>query len=384
MKKLAIISTHPIQYNAPLFRLLAERNKIGIKVFYTWSQSQETEIYDPGFGIRRKWDIPLLNGYDHVFIPNISKNPGSHHFWGIQNPELIHSIDEYQPDAVMVYGWSFASHLKAMRHYKSRVPVYFRGDSTLLDETKHFSINKALRRIFLKWVYGNIDHAFYTGEYNKQYFLAHGLGDRQLSFVPHAIDNSRFSNEVPVINYREQLGIPQDAVCILFAGKLEEKKDPLLLLNSFIGINNPGVWLVIVGNGVLENELKAAAKGNARIAFLPFRNQMEMPSVYRMADLFVLPSKGPGETWGLAVNEAMASSVAVLVSDKCGCSFDLVKPGINGEIFKAGDPASIKQKLQQLITDKALLKRYGRNGRQLIGSWAFENCATIIEHELSN
>ena len=59
-----------------------------------------------------------------------------------------------------------------------------------------------------------------------------------------------------------------------------------------------------------------------------------MPIVYRLGDVFVLPSKGPIETWGLSVNEAMACSRAIIVSDRCGCGVDLVKEGINGYIFK--------------------------------------------------
>src|ERR1700752_1695452 len=121
MKKLAIVSTHPVQYNAPLFRLLAERNKIQLKVFYTWSQSESGSIFDPGFGIEKKWDIPLLDGYEHCFVPNTAADPGSHHFTGIKNPGLVNDIKEYQPDAILVYGWNFHSHLKVMRYFKGRV-----------------------------------------------------------------------------------------------------------------------------------------------------------------------------------------------------------------------------------------------------------------------
>ena len=67
MEKLAIISTHPVQYNAPFFKLLTERNNIKIKVFYTWSQSENNKKYDPGFDRIIAWDIPLLDGYEYEF-----------------------------------------------------------------------------------------------------------------------------------------------------------------------------------------------------------------------------------------------------------------------------------------------------------------------------
>ena len=88
MDRLAIITTHPIQYNAPLFSLLNKRGKIHVKVFYTWGQSEKADLYDPGFGIERKWDIPLVEAYDHEFIENISRYPGTDHFMGIVNPGL--------------------------------------------------------------------------------------------------------------------------------------------------------------------------------------------------------------------------------------------------------------------------------------------------------
>ncbi|MGN6533252.1 MAG: glycosyltransferase family 1 protein, partial [Ginsengibacter sp.] len=84
--RLAIITTHPIQYNAPLFSLLAKRNTINIKVFYTWGEKVLQDKFDPGFGKNINWDIPLLEGYDFQFVSNISADPGSHHFGGIDNP----------------------------------------------------------------------------------------------------------------------------------------------------------------------------------------------------------------------------------------------------------------------------------------------------------
>ena len=67
-KKIAIISTHPIQYYAPLFNLLAK--KIEIKVFYTWGE-ESIKKFDPGFGKKVEWDIPLLEGYNFQFLKNL-------------------------------------------------------------------------------------------------------------------------------------------------------------------------------------------------------------------------------------------------------------------------------------------------------------------------
>ena len=163
MKKLAVIITHPIQYYSPLFKLLTERKNMQIMVFYTWEQSKE-KIYDKKFDREIQWDIPLLEGYDYTFVKNISKKPGSGTFKGVINPTLIKEIKSWKADAIMAFGWNHHSHLRAMRYFKGKIPVYFRGDSTLLDEAP--GIKTILRRIWLKYVYRFIDFALYLGTNN--------------------------------------------------------------------------------------------------------------------------------------------------------------------------------------------------------------------------
>jgi glycosyltransferase involved in cell wall biosynthesis len=373
--RLAIITTHPIQYYAPVFQLLAER--IDVKVFYTWGDGAQKK-FDPGFGKTVTWDIPLLEGYTYEWVKNTAPNPGSHHFKGIINPGLINQITSWQADAVLVYGWAYDSHLKAIRHFKNKIPVYFRGDSTLLDSKT--GAKQLLRSFFLRWVYSHVDHAFYVGSNNCAYFKKYGLKARQLSFAPHAIDNDRFAAErgVEASKIRLDLGIKPADILVLFAGKFEDKKSPLLLLNAFLTLNMPNVHLLFVGNGILEDALKIAAAKNSHIHFINFQNQLAMPALYQACNLFCLPSQGPGETWGLAVNEAMAAGKPVLVSDKCGCAADLVNPGVTGEIFETGNISSLTKKLDALTGDKNRLTILGHNAKINIANWSFSKQANAI------
>lgn len=385
MKKLAIVSTHPIQYNAPWFQLLAARQQVSIKVFYTWSQAKE-KVKDKTFGRDIQWDIPLLEGYAYKFIENTSKKPGSHHFYGIDNPKLIKAIEAYAPDAVLVFGWNFKSHLKVMRHFKGKIPVWFRGDSTLLDETPGFKT--LLRRQVLRWVYGYVDKALYVGTANKAYFLEHGLKPSQLIYAPHAIDNRRFAGDLQheydekAKAWRLQLGFNEADIVVLFAGKLEAKKQPELLIDAVIQANRQRalpLQLLLVGNGPLEAVLKAQAKPFDFITFIPFQNQTIMPIVYRLGNVFCLPSKGPGETWGLAVNEAMASGRSVIVSDKVGCAQDLVAPS-HGFVFKHNSNQNL---IDSFINIKsAELESMGEHAKSFITSFNFESIAKAIETEL--
>jgi len=141
--------------------------------------------------------------------------------------------------------------------------------------------------------------------------------------------------------------------------------------------------LLFTGNGILEESLKLKAKQYTNVHFIDFQNQGYMPVVYQACDLFCLPSKGPAESWGLAVNEAMAAGKAILVSDKCGCAADLVQNDKNGAIFKSGSLTELSFTLTKLL-DKEKLTALGINSSLMIKPWNFLNIAQAIENTCIN
>ncbi|MEI7499044.1 MAG: glycosyltransferase family 4 protein [Bacteroidota bacterium] len=380
-KKLAIITSHPIQYNAPLFAMLARSELLDIKVFYTWSQSRET-LFDKDFGKAILWDIPLLEGYPYEFVENVSKTPGPVGYRGIVCPGLNKMIKNWGADALLVYGWNYHAHYHAMKHFKGHIPVWFRGDSTLLDDTG--GLKQMLRRIILSYVYRKADYAFFVGENNRQYYLKHGFHDNHLFFAPHAIDNRRFSDPTGTMlqdaeKWRSEIGIGSEDMVVVFVGKFEPKKNPILLLEAAKKLNKPDVHFVFVGNGILEEQMKTIAAGNKIIHFLPFQNQSRIPVVYYMADILALPSQGPGETWGLVVNEAMACGKAILVSNKSGCAIDLVIPGENGYIMASGNADQCASLLNKMTESREQTRLMGESSMRLIASWSFEHICKSFE-----
>lgn len=387
MKKLAIVISHPIQYYAPVFQQLAK--VCAIKVFYTLGKNENEGRYDLNFKRVINWDIPLLEGYEYEFLTNTAKKPGSHHFNGIINPLLIQKLKDFDPSVILIYGWSHRSHLSVMRYFKHKIPVWFRGDSNLLDEKKNI-LKQYLRYFFLKWIYRHIDKALYVGRANMAYYEKFGLKRKQLSFAPHSIDNIRFAEDrsKEVLQFRNQLGIKSAEILILFAGKLEPKKNPELLLKAFVTSGLSNCHLLFVGNGILEEKLKAESRNQKSkskyIHFLNFQNQSKMPVVYQACDLFCLPSQGPAETWGLAVNEAMAAGKALLVSTKVGCATDLVKPSINGDIFKSQNIIDLAHKLRALTKSKEKLNQMGTLSQEMIQNWSLEKQVKVIVDTLYN
>ncbi|MCW3090883.1 MAG: glycosyltransferase [Ferruginibacter sp.] len=384
MLRLAIITTHPIQYNAPMFKLLAERKRIEVKVFYTWGETA-IDKYDPGFNKHIEWDIPLLGGYSYCFVNNISAVPGSNSFKGIDNPTLIKQIETWKADAVLVYGWCFKSHLKAIRYFHKKIAVIFRGDSTTLNEAK--GLKKIARTLFLKWVYSYVDYALYVGVHNKSYFKKHGLKENQLFLAAHAVDNGRFAQpddeyKAAAKKWRYELGIREHELTILFAGKLEAVKNPGFIVNLAKKMMGLPIKFILVGNGHLEKELRTSSLDCPNILFLDFQNQLKMPIVYRLGDLFILSSKS--ETWGLGVNEAMACGKGVLVSDRCGCAADLVTNDQNGYVFSIERSDDVINKIKEFLTHKEQVKMMGMASSRKIAEFSFLNTAKAIEMVIMN
>ncbi|WP_053971359.1 glycosyltransferase family 4 protein [Mangrovimonas sp. ST2L15] len=385
-KKLAIVTTHPIQYYAPWFRLLAEQPNIEVKVFYTWSQTKEGFI-DRTFGEKIVWDIPLLDGYEYEFVDNVSKEPGSHHKNGIICPDLIEKISLWNPDTILVFGWYLKSHFEVMRYFKNKREIWFRGDSNLLDDLNF--VKKLLRKIWLTYVYKFVDKVLYVGENNKNYYLEYGLKENQLIFAPHAIDNRRFESsknlnyDEEAIEWRKELGLFEEDLVVLFVGKFEPKKNPELLISAVQEFNlkaEKEIKLVLIGSGPLESQLKHLASEDENILFLPFQNQSKMPIVYRLGDILCLPSQGPGETWGLVVNEAMASSRGAIVSDKVGSACDLVENGLTGYVFKSNEGISLIQVLNQLT--KTNCKEMGLRAHEKIDTYSFNYIVEAIKNSI--
>ncbi|MEO7117259.1 MAG: glycosyltransferase family 4 protein [Caldimonas sp.] len=366
-----------------MFKLLQERGIIRAKVFYTWGEKVLEQKYDPGFGKNIQWDIPVLDGYEYEFMENIAKDPGSHQFKGIDNPFLIESIEKWNADAVLVYGWSFKSHLKVLRYFHGKIPVFFRGDSTLIGRRNN--LKNIFKTAFLKWVYSHVDKALYVGTRNKDYFLEFGMKHDQLVFCPHAIDNTRFmvnnGYSEKAAEWKSALNVRLLATGFLYAGKLDDNKNVRLLLETFIKVPGDN-YLIIAGNGILENEFKNSFSSYQNIYFLPFQNQEMMPVLYRMADIFVLPSKS--ETWGLGINEAMACGRVVLVSDSCGAAKDLVREGVNGYTFQSGNGEDLSRKMLMLTQQKNDLKKMEESSLTIIKEWNYEKDCIAIENHLNN
>ena len=322
---------------------MAQDKRIELKVFYTLGKHKDGYL-ERDFGVRVHWSEYDLKGYSYEFLQNVARNPDSLSFWGIQVPHLYQKIISFQPDVVLIFPWKPYSHLKLMMQLKGKVPIWFRGDSTAQSNQNNL-FQSLFRYPLLKWVYAHVDGVFSPGKASDAYFKRCGITESKIIRAVHAVDNSRFlefsaDQERELHHLRTQLGLTSSDWVYLFAGKFIEIKNIGLLLKAFQEITSQqqDARLLLLGSGPQEQTLKSQVTQmqlTDKVLFMPHMPQEKMPMVYRLAKVFVLPSKT--ETWGLSINESLACGVPVIASDGCGAVGDLLVHRSNGLVFKSGD-----------------------------------------------
>lgn len=380
MTRLLFLYSHPIQYFAPFSRYLARTEPFDVTVCYCSRQGLDA-IHDVGFGAAVQWDVPLLEGYRSVFLPNLRHNNGvSGGFWSLINPGILRILWNTPSAILIVHGWGYCTHLMAivfgalMGHR-----VCLRGETPF----RHEALLPRSKRLLKKWLlrytlFPWINRFLYIGTQNRKFYRSLGVPESRLIFAPYCVDNERFSAEYDAMRLqknalRATLGLPETARVVLFSGKFVSKKRPLDLLRAFHQVAMPETYLVFLGEGMLRPELEAYCRQNhlPNVRLTGFVNQSSIGQYYAAADVFVMCS-GPGETWGLAVNEAMNFGLPLLLSDLTGCADDLCRHGVNGFVFPTGDISALAARLEQLLSmPDEQFRSFGLASRNIVSAYSY-------------
>ncbi len=368
-KRLAILTTHPIQYHAPWFRRLAAEPALNIEVLYCHNATAREQA-NAGFGVEFDWDVSLLEGYAHRFLRNVAQHPGIAGFRGLDTPEISDILAREHYDAVMINGWHYKSAWQTMRGcWKTQTPVMVRSDSHL--HTERSVLKRAGKWPFYRWFVSKLDACLPVGTWSSDYFLHYGATKDRIVIVPHAIDTDYFKSESTRLESERSLlrakwGLSDAAVVFLFAGKFIDKKRPLDFVKAIgqaklLGAEVEGL---MVGDGALRAACEQlVVEKNLEIRFAGFLNQSEITAAYVAADALVLPSDG-GETWGLVVNEAMACGVPCFVSDRVGCGPDMIRNDETGSTFPLGDTKALGQIFAGLAANRQLVSWMSERARE--------------------
>lgn len=385
--KLAILNTHPIQYFAPLYKRLAQEKNIDLTVLYC-SRWGVSEYIDPQFKTKFKWDVPLLDGYNYKFLKNIRKTEDVNKFFNLINLEIIKELIKNKNDVLWVNGHNNLTNIIAVITAKLLgIKLLMRAETQL--NVEPLRIKKIFRKPAMKLFYNFFNGFLYIGSRNKEYYKYTGVNDSKLFFVPYTVNNDFFISEVENAkkNYSEikkRFNINNNNLNIVYASKLMKRKNPIDLLKAFEIVKKrlENVNLIFVGTGEEENNLKNYVDSNKLndVYFLGFLNQSELPKAFAISDIFVLPSVN--ETWGLIINEAMCAGLPVIVSDVVGAVPDLLKEGINGYSFQAGNVEQLAEKLYLILSNDELRISMGKKSREIISNWSYNECIQGIQQAL--
>ncbi|MCJ8210233.1 glycosyltransferase family 4 protein [Mucilaginibacter sp. RS28] len=378
MKQIIFVNSHPIQYFAPLYQFL-NRNGLKVKAWYSSDESIKGST-DKQFGVKVKWDIPLLEGYEYHFFKNYSWKPSHYNgFFGLMNLGVVRQLFNEPKSVIVVHGWHYFTHTLVLLLAKLKGhTVCFRCEMPYIQENKKRGFKNTLRRAALKYVlFPRINYFLNIGEQNRLFYKSFDIEDDRIIFCPYSVDNDRFREEAAKLDLnqiRQIHHIPAGEKVIIYSGKYISKKKPVDLINAYIKLNRTDCWLIMIGEGELRKEMEAliAEHQLTKVILTGFVNQSQIADYYAMGDLFVMCST-VGETWGLSINEAMNFNLPVVVSDLTGSAYDLVKEGVNGYVFKTGDVNELTEKIDAVLSGKL---SWQNSSQQIVDRYSYR---TILE-----
>jgi glycosyltransferase involved in cell wall biosynthesis len=385
--RVLFVLTHPVQYMSPILREMSKHPKLDITAAYCSLQGAKPEL-DPDFGREVAWDIPLLDGYRWLHVPNRSPRPGLGRFFGLLNPGVWKKIRAADFDvAVILTGYRYATFWIAALAAKAKgLPILFGTDAHHIAprDGRNWKIQ------FKKWLWPRLYRLAdvvivpSTGGVNLMHSL--GIPPERVVLTPYSVDNKWWIEQAAQVNrsaVRAEWGVPDDAAVVLFCAKLQPWKRPHDLLRAFAKANAKGAYLIFAGDGPLRTALEKEAQSLGiadRSRFLGFVNQSGLPRVYSSSDLFVLPSEY--EPFGVVVNEAMLSGCAVVVSDQVGARFDLVRNGETGYVFPMGNIDALAALFSELLPAKEKLQQMGAAARERMAGWSPEQNIEGLIHAI--
>jgi glycosyltransferase involved in cell wall biosynthesis len=381
--RLAAVTSHPVQYQAPLFQRLAGHPSIDLTVYYGHDASVTGEL-DPEFGLPIAWDRPLLAGYRSVVLATCDQRL---RWWRRMSRQaaVIRHIWRGRYDAVFIH--SYATWLSLMAYagaWLSRTPVLVRTESH--DIWARPAPTAALKSIVLRVLFRHTDAFLSIGEANQRFYERLGVGSDRLFWTPYGVDNEFFSSErerlLPERDaIRRELGIAPDEAVVVYSGKLIERKrvEDLLLAASRVGAK---MAVLIIGDGPCRSRLlEATVRLGVKVLFVGFQNQTQLARYYVCGDVFVLPSRH--ETWGLVLNEAMLFEMPVIATTAVGAGVDLIEPHVTGFSYRSGDITRLAEYLELLAADPDRRHVMGRAARRLVGRYTYDACVEGITSALT-
>jgi len=374
MTKLTILQTHPIQYYAPIYCELSERNNIEINVIYL-TDSGAREYFDPGFDRMVKWDIDLLTGYkSQVMQPGLElANRG---FLYRNDKKLLSILKAEKPDYVLLYGYASLMNWWAWWYaWRTGIKILYTSDSNARIDSTNNIIKFFVKRIFVGTFISKVYRFLCPGEANVEYLVKYGAKQERIVWSPFAIDVSRFSKACNTLEREYDF---------IWIGKFTERKRCKDYLQALIDLKDTGAKFqgLLIGDGPCGVEILEAARTLIEYGFLEIRgfvNQSQVPKVLSKCDTLIFTSEY--EPYGLMATEAAASGCALVVADSIGCvgASSSAQAGKNALIYEASNVADLVSCMRKCLGDQKLVASMQSESLRIASEHGVDKAAEIIE-----
>lgn len=354
MKKILVLSSFPANYRVKVFAGIME-NYEGTVLFGTGKNENRNADW---FVKRSEFPFYIVDTLE-------GKKKAQECFKNLKDYDLILAYDWYQPWCIKFEIKALMLNIPYIVNCDGALPVYKKGPKELV---KKFIISHAKKCLS-------------GGEYAKKYFLHYGANESNV--VIHNFTSltkekivSKPLTATEKSDKRKYLGLP-DKTTVLAIGQFIERKGFDILLEAWGKIATDSVQLLIIGGGDKRPEYEALIKKdeikNVIIKdFVPFEKIFEF---YQASDVFALATRE--DIWGLIVNEAMASGVPVLISDKCIAGIELIENGLNGYVIEENSVDNWAKKLHMILADGENRYQMALNNLQKIQDWTLDNTVAI-------
>jgi 1,2-diacylglycerol 3-alpha-glucosyltransferase len=268
--------------------------------------------------------------------------------------KMAKALREADPAVAMIPGWGTPASLIALEWcLRNQRPAVVMSESNAFDE-KRYALAESIKRIVVSLFSAGLA----GGRLQMEYLITLGLPRNRVFTGYDVVDNEYFRQKAEEVRsqaseVRRKYGLPGNY--FLASARFVPKKNLPTLIRAYAryrqlaGKRDNGLWdLVLLGDGPLKavlSRLISDLRLHGHVHLPGFVQYRDLPAYYALADGFVHASIT--EQWGLVVNEATATGLPVIVSNRCGCAPDLVAEGKNGFTF---DPGSVKD-LGKLMLD---------------------------------
>ncbi|MGH9013431.1 MAG: glycosyltransferase [Acidimicrobiia bacterium] len=371
--RIVVFDAFPTQFFGPYYRWLTASERVDLTVVY-WETAETEHVIDPELGRAPVFDIPITGGYRDYVMRRGPRGVLDCWRWTRQARDA---------DAVLLSGWARPRELTllAFGHLRG-LPMLVTSDVTpLYDDSAR---RPSLRRRALRRLVRTIPGFMATGSLAREHLTSLGVPEDRIFFRPYAPDNAAFAAATAAERAaraarRAALRIASDARVVLAIAKLVEREGVDELIDALAAVRTPGLVCVVVGDGPMQERLeRTVERDGTKVLFVGYQPYSVLPRFYALADLFVHPARR--ESWGVSVNEAMASGVPVVVSNMVGSGYDLVREGVTGSTYPSGDSKALGAAIDDFFgksdTERAAM---AAAAQEWVDGWSFARAADELD-----